>query len=99
MQITAGETGCLTAMASSGTIVCLLGLLAFSVDAQRPGRGIVSVGSFNTLLIPGSTAVEERKELFLQTVSESAIWLYTCKHANCLPTRCRSTSIIIVNTL
>jgi len=67
VQITAGETGCLTAMASSGTIVCFLGLLAFSVDAQRPGGGIVSVGTFNTQLIPGSTAVEERKELFLQT--------------------------------
>ena len=57
-------------MANSAAAVCLLTLLAFSVDAQRSRGGIVSVGTFNALLIPGSTAIEERKELFLQTVSE-----------------------------
>ena len=60
----------LKTMANSAAAVCLLALLAFSVDAQRSRGGIVSVGTFNALLIPGSTAIEARKELFIQTVSE-----------------------------
>ena len=67
----AAAGGSLTTMPNSATVVCLLALLAFSVDAQR--RDLVSVGTFNTLLVPGSTAIEERKALLLQTVSEHAI--------------------------
>ena len=58
-------------MANSAAAVCLLALLALPVDALYLRGGTVSVGTFNTLLVPGSTAIEERKELFLQTVSES----------------------------
>ena len=69
-------------MANSAAAVCFLALLAFSVDAQQPRRGVqVSVGTFNTYLVPGITAIEERKELLIQTVSECAIWLqctYSC---------------------
>ena len=69
-------------MANSAAAACLLALLAFSVDAQRPRRGVqVSVGTFNTYLVPGITAIEERKELLIQSVSECAIWLqctYSC---------------------
>ena len=58
-------------MANSAAAVCLLALLALPVDGLYLRGGTVSVGTFNTLLVPGSTAIEERKELFLQTVSES----------------------------
>ena len=75
-------------MANSAAAVCLLALLAFSVDAQHPRKGVqVSVGTFNTYLMPGTTAIEERKELLLQTVCESAISMAThcslqCMHAS-----------------
>ena len=59
----------LTTMASSTVIVCLLAFLTCSVNAQRQRDTIVSVGTFNTLLIPGMSAFAERKELFIETVS------------------------------
>ena len=56
-------------MASSTIAICLLALLTCSVDAQRQRDTIVSVGTFNTLLIPGMSAFDERKDLFIETVS------------------------------
>ena len=56
-------------MASCTIAICLLALLTCSVDAQRQRDTIVSVGTFNTLLIPGMSAFDERKDLFIETVS------------------------------
>ena len=56
-------------MASSTIVVCLLAFLTCSVNARRQRDTIVSVGTFNTLLIPGMSAFAERKELFIETVS------------------------------
>ena len=95
----AAPGGILTTMPNSATVVCLLALLAFSVDAQR--SNLVSVGTFNALLIPGSTAIEERKALLLQTVSElCAIWLHCMlSYPSTYVATTRSTSNYSVNTL
>ena len=66
--VASGARG-LTTMASSTIAICLLALLTCSVDAQRQRDTIVSVGTFNTLLIPGMSAFDERKDLFIETVS------------------------------
>ena len=58
-------------MASSTVIVCLLAFLTCSVNARRQRDIIVSVGTFNTMLIPGMSAFDERKKLFIETVSGS----------------------------
>ena len=63
----------LTTMASCTIVVCLLAFLTCSVNAQRQRETIVSVGTFNTLLIPGMSAFDERKELFIETVSGKEI--------------------------
>ena len=56
-------------MANCTIVVGLLACLTCSVNAQRRRETIVSVGTFNTLLIPGMSAFDERKDLFIETVS------------------------------
>ena len=65
-------------MASGTILVCLLAFLTCSVNAQRQRETIVSVGTFNTLLIPGMSAFDERKELFIETVSGSIMVVLHC---------------------
>ena len=74
----ASEARGLTTMANCTIVVCLLPCLTCSVNAQRRRETIVSVGTFNTLLIPGMSAFDERKDLFIETVSGSIMVMLQC---------------------